>query len=108
VVTYPWYELTTVGLKSLDMALAEVRSGAVSPEAREIIIMALGDVDVTCHYGDDDEHGEHDTDEVDGVEDDSPADTKDDAERADQKTTETSEAVEPRTRNLEIARLYLA
>lgn len=46
VVTYPWYELTTVGLKSLDLALAEVRSGAVSPEAREVILRAIGDIAV--------------------------------------------------------------
>lgn len=46
VVTYPWYESTSVGLKSLDLALAEVRSGAVSPEAREVIMAAMGDVPV--------------------------------------------------------------
>ena len=104
VVTYPWYEFTTVGLKSLDLALAEVRSGAVSPEARDIIIMALGNVDVTCT---EDESDSDDVDEVDDVEE--TPDAPDDDERGDDATPiETSEADEPRTRNLEIARLYLA
>ena len=105
VVTYPWYESTKVGLKSLDMALAEVRSGAVSPEARDIIIMALGNVDVsvveTEVEGDD--HDEPDGDEA--VPELPEGDARDDATEL----TEISEAVEPRTaRNLEIARLYLA
>ena len=104
VVTYPWYEQTTVGLKSLDLALAEVRSGAVSPEARDIIIMALGNVDVTCTQ---DESESDDVDDVDDVEE--TPDAPDDDDRGDDATPiETSEAVEPRTRNLEIARLYLA
>lgn len=106
VVTYPWYESTTVGLKSLDMALAEVRSGAVSPEAREIIIMALGNVDVSVvetEVSDDDDHAEPDGDEAE------PETPETDERENDTAPTETSEAVEPRTaRNLEIARLYLA
>lgn len=44
VVTYPWYEDTSVGLRDLDHAFAEVRSGAVSPEAREVILRAIGDM----------------------------------------------------------------
>jgi HK97 family phage prohead protease len=44
VVTYPWYEQTSVGLRDLDLALAEVRSGAVSPEARETILRVLDDM----------------------------------------------------------------
>ena len=106
VVTYPWYESTTVGLKSLDMALAEVRSGAVSPEAREIIIMALGNVDVSVvetEVSDDDDHAEPDGDEAE------PETPETDERENDTAPTETSEAVESRTaRNLEIARLYLA
>lgn len=106
VVTYPWYESTTVGLKSLDMALAEVRSGAVSPEAREIIIMALGNVDVSVvetEVSDDDDHAEPDGDEAE------PETPETDERENDTAPTETSEAVGPRTaRNLEIARLYLA
>ena len=43
VVTYPWYESTSVELNSLEQALAEVRSGAVTPEAREVILKALHD-----------------------------------------------------------------
>ena len=63
VVTYPWYELTTVGLKSLDMALAEVRSGAVSPEARDVILAALGDMpDEVEPEGDDEDEGEESED----------------------------------------------
>lgn len=93
VVTYPWYESTSVGLKSLDMALAEVRSGAVSPEARDIIIMALGDVSVTCEYEDEDEAEE--IEPADGEVEDPAAPTAPEADalRA--------------PRNLEIARLYL-
>lgn len=91
VVSQPWYEGTSVGLKSLDMALAEVRSGAVSPEARDIIIMALGDVSVTCEYEDEDEEIEP----ADGEVEDPAAPTAPEADalRA--------------PRNLEIARLYL-
>lgn len=104
IVTYPWYEDTTVGLKSLDLALAEVRSGAVSPEARDLIIMALGNVGVSCHH---DDMESDDVDEVDDVEE--TPDAPDDDERGDDTAPiETSEADEPRTRNLEIARLYLA
>lgn len=103
VVTYPWYELTTVGLKSLDAALAEVRSGAVSPEARDIIIMALGNVDVSCEH--EDVESEDDEDQELPTSPDEPAD---DERASDTPPLETSEADEPRTRNLEIARLYLA
>ena len=91
VVTYPWYESTSVGLKSLDMALAEVRSGAVSPEARDIIIMALGDVSVVCE----DENEDEEMEPADGEVEDPAAPTAPEADalRA--------------PRNLEIARLYL-
>lgn len=63
VVTYPWYESTTVGLKSLDMALAEVRSGAVSPEARDVILAALGDP-VDAVNGEDPEDSEPEGEDV--------------------------------------------
>lgn len=96
IVTYPWYESTSVGLKSLDMALAEVRSGAVSPEARDIIIMALGNVAVTC------EHEEMESEDDEAEAETEPADVQEDS-------TPISEVIEPRAkRNLEVARLYLA
>lgn len=96
IVTYPWYESTSVGLKSLDMALAEVRSGAVSPEARDIIIMALGNVAVTC------EHEEMESEDDEAEAETEPADVQEDS-------TPISEVIEPRNkRNLEVARLYLA
>lgn len=93
VVAYAWYESTSVGLKGLDMALAEMRSGAVSPEARDIIIMALGNVAVSADYDeapDADDMGDAPEEELPPVPD-VPA------------------ASAPRAaRNLEIARLYLA
>ena len=93
IVTYPWYESTSVGLKSLDMALAEVRSGAVSPEARDIIILALGNVSVVCEDEDDAE----DMEPEDGAVEDDPA------------AANAPEVSVPRAaRNLEVARLYLA
>lgn len=41
VVSLPWYPSTSVDLKGLDLALAEVRSGSISPEARDLIMRAL-------------------------------------------------------------------
>jgi HK97 family phage prohead protease len=102
VVTYPWYESTSVELNSLEHALAEVRSGAVTPETRDTIMRALSlslQLDIT---DDDDDHDEPDGDEVEGV-----PDTEEDSLPV--STPETPEATEPRAaRRIDIARaLYL-
>ena len=100
VVTYPWYEATSVELNSLEAALAEVRSGAVTPEARDTIMRALSlslQVDITDD--DDDDHDDVADDVTEPVEDGAPASP----------TPETPEATEPRAaRRIDIARaLYL-
>jgi hypothetical protein len=99
VVTYPWYESTSVELNSLEAALAEVRSGAVTPEARDTIMRALSlclEVNIT---DDDDDHEDVVDDVTEPVEDGLPASP----------TPETPEATEPRAaRKIDIARtLYL-
>jgi hypothetical protein len=106
VVTYPWYESTSVELNSLEAALAEVRSGAVTPEARDTIMRALIlslQVDIT----DDDDHDEDDESEDDVV-DGTPEPQEEDGLPA-STTPETPEATEPRAaRRIDIARaLYL-
>lgn len=53
VVTYPWYEETTAGLtgdRQVDCALLALRS--LSPEQREITIVALGDIEVNAAVAD--------------------------------------------------------
>jgi hypothetical protein len=86
-------------LNSLEAALAEVRSGAVTPEARDTIMRALSlclEVNIT---DDDDDHEDVVDDVTEPVEDGLPASP----------TPETPEATEPRAaRKIDIARtLYL-
>lgn len=45
VVTYPWYDTTSVGLRDLEDALVELRNGSVSAHAREVIMGAMGEVE---------------------------------------------------------------
>lgn len=108
VVTYPWYESTSVELNSLEQALAEMRSGAVTPEARDTIMRALSlslQVDITNSHDDDDE--DDDDPEDDAVERATEPHTEDNT--SDDPTPETPEATEPRAaRKIDIARaLYL-
>lgn len=108
VVTYPWYESTSVELNGLEQALAEMRSGAVTPEARDTIMRALSlslQVDITDSHDDDDEDDDEPEDDV--LERATEPLTEDNT--SDDPTPETPEATEPRAaRKIDIARaLYL-
>lgn len=53
VVTYPWYDATTAGLtgdREVDRALLALRS--LSPQQREITIVALGDLEINASVAD--------------------------------------------------------